>query len=323
MISKHYVINLEDRKDRLNTFYSFLPENFSAVETFKAVNGIKCRYPAWWNAGPGAWGCYRSHIQILENAMSSDLPSYMVFEDDCEFAEDFTDKYMEFLKHLPPDWDMFYLGGQLLEAESNPPKKINEWVYRPFNVNRTHCFAVSKKGYAYLYDFLLRRFEDRTWHIDHHLGSLHQQNNFNVYCPPKWLVAQSEGLSDICCSVQPQRYFPHPITYLNHCVDSTKCVVLTAPVDVVKELIAHHNWHCGYSLTNNCIDRSLVDLVPNVEACIRKWWYYIKTESIEESKTPFLYCPHASFTDSQLPFDPIRIEACTVQEALLKLRLGK
>jgi len=212
MIHKHFVINLTIRPDRLQQFYSFLPENFGEVEVFKAVHGDSCRHPSWWNAGSGAWGCYRSHLQILERAMSEGYRSYMVLEDDAMFADNFMQKYDNFINDLPPDWDMFYLGGQLMHPEEHPPKKVTEHVYRPYNINRTHCFAVNRKGFTYLYDFLLRRFENRTWHIDHHLGRLHEQGEFNVYCPPEWLVGQAEGPSNINWQVLESRYFPHPIT---------------------------------------------------------------------------------------------------------------
>ena len=323
MINHSFVINLEARKDRLESFLTFLPEKFRGVQVFKAVNGNKCRHPAWWGAGPGAWGCYKSHLSILEQAISSDLPSYMVFEDDCEFDPDFDKKYESFINSIPMDWDMFYLGGQLLDAEAFNPTMVNANVYRPYNVNRTHCFAVNAKAYDYLYDFLLRRFEDREWHIDHHLGSLHQQRNFNVYCPPEWIVGQSEGLSDICCEVLGTRYYPHPITYLPYKDGMNTCVVLNAPSTVVKELIDNHDWHCGYSLNSNYVDKGLESLSDNPTSEIKRWWYYIKREAIEKSKTPFLYCPHKQLIDAHLPFTPFRIDACTTQEVLHQLKLGR
>jgi len=323
MNNHSYVINLTHNTERLNTFLTFLPEKFRGDLTiFSAVYGDRCRHPAWWNAGSGAWGCYRSHVQILEQVMSANLPYYIVFEDDAVFDKNFNYKYDKFIDALPVDWDMFYLGGQLIHAEEeiNAPEYVNPEVYRPYNVNRTHCFAVNNKAFTYFYDFLLRRFEDRQWHIDHHLGRLHEQKNFNVYCPPEWIVGQGEGMSGIKGEHFPERYFPHPITYLAHKNGMNTCVILDAPIHVVRELINKHNWHCGYNLDDNCIDSGLQEMNGNPINAVRKWWYYIKREAIESSKTPFLYCPHKQLDNIDLPFLPLRLNVCSVEEAL---KLGK
>ncbi len=45
-----------------------------------------------------------------------------------------------YVRELPEDWGLAYLGGQHLYAAKHPPKKISDRVYDPYNVNRTHAF---------------------------------------------------------------------------------------------------------------------------------------------------------------------------------------
>jgi len=45
-------------------------------------------------------------------------------------------------------------------------------------------------------------------HVDHYLGELHKQIKTGLYVPKEWLVAQSEGKSDICGKDLELRLFP-------------------------------------------------------------------------------------------------------------------
>ncbi|MGB7323991.1 MAG: hypothetical protein WBD31_03910, partial [Rubripirellula sp.] len=39
---------------------------FPEPERFAAIDGRRVATPPQWRAGNGAWGCYRSHLLILE-----------------------------------------------------------------------------------------------------------------------------------------------------------------------------------------------------------------------------------------------------------------
>jgi hypothetical protein len=134
----------------------------------------------------------------------------LILEDDAVFAPDFTRRVLEFLTHVPDDWEMLYLGGQHLGARKNPPRQVNPFVYEPFNVNRTHAFAVRGQSFiAYLYQFLHEWHEwTKAHHIDHHLGRLHEMRQRKIYCPREWLVGQAEGQSNINGRVHDQRFWP-------------------------------------------------------------------------------------------------------------------
>lgn len=325
MIEDLFVINLSIRPDRYNTFISSLPENFKGkVTRWEAVHGDSCRNPSWWNAGAGAWGCYRSHIALLEYCMSKKIPNYMVFEDDSVFIENFESKYQAFLEELPWNWDMFYLGGQLIHADSYPPEVISEKVVRPYNVNRTHCFAVNYTGYAYLYEFLTRRFEDPKWHIDHHLGRLHEQRMLNVYCPNEWLVGQGASSSNISGNVNDLTFYPNPEEYLKRSLLAKFpfCIFLDAPRDVMEDLVANHRWHSGYTRTEEGYDAAFKDLNGVLKYKVRQWFNYIYRESLEKQLTPFIWHPNLTASEFKKNFQHklFEIKASTVEEALEQVK---
>jgi GR25 family glycosyltransferase involved in LPS biosynthesis len=247
----------------------------------------------------------------------------MVFEDDAVFVPDFERKYQAFLEELPCDWDMFYLGGQLLHTQHAYaiPEKVSEHVYRPYNVNRTHCFAVNSSGYKYLYDFLLRRFENNEWHIDHHLGRLHEQAVLNVYCSATWLVGQREGSSNIDGKTrETDVFFPSAKFYHKTSLEySPYCVVLFTSEEVARELTAKHHWHSGFSKDDRFIDKGLKNIYRDTNLKLRQWYYYIRRECMQKNFVPFLWHPHLKeedFKTLSLPFKPIYITALTAEEAV-------
>ncbi|MGB7344240.1 MAG: glycosyltransferase family 25 protein [Pirellulaceae bacterium] len=207
-------MNLDRRDDRLQDWMRQLPEPwpFPEPERFAAIDGRRVATPPQWRAGNGAWGCYRSHLLILEKCLLEHIDSYVVFEDDAGFGDDFCERLQQFIAELPADWGMAYLGGQHLYAGKNPPHKVSEHVYRPYNVNRTHAFMVrGREAMKALYRHLTWNDWHTKHHIDHHLGRLIQRRyqalvqgkniqkeSIAVYTPDRWLVGQLPTKSNIC-----------------------------------------------------------------------------------------------------------------------------
>ncbi len=211
-VEKSFVINLDHRRDRLTSFYGRLPNEFllGKPERWQAIQGDLVKHPDWWSAGNGAWGCYKSHLNILEHCLNNKIYSYAVFEDDAVFVDNFNSKLTDFMLNIP-DWGMVYLGGQLLKEFNHPPQKVNDFVYIPYNVNRTHAFMLKgKETMEIVYKFLHAvPFED-TFHIDHHLGLLHERQQFPLFVPNKWLVGQYEGSSNISGNFNGTQFFSDP-----------------------------------------------------------------------------------------------------------------
>jgi GR25 family glycosyltransferase involved in LPS biosynthesis len=204
------VISLGRRWDRWKLFVRELPEDwpFESPIRFRAIDGQKCRPPASWRQGGGAWGCYRSHLRLVERCLNDGVDSILLLEDDAVFPADFTQRIQIFLENVPEDWDMLYLGGQHLHAREHPPIEVNDHVYQPYNVNRTHAWAIRGKMLETVYHHLLRTDWEAHDHIDHHMGRLHQLRQHRIYCPREWLVGQAEGRSDISHRRAPTRFWP-------------------------------------------------------------------------------------------------------------------
>ena len=207
-----YVVNLDRRQDRMAQFRAMLPPDwpFLQPERFRAVDGQLAEGPDWWKQGNGAWGCYRSHARILEECLNEQVNSVLILEDDALFPADFAARVTELLVNLPDDWEMLYLGGQHLGVPTNPPRRINEYVYAPYNVNRTHAFAV--RGRPMLLALYKHLHSWKEWlstdHVDHHLGRLHERRQHRIYCPARWLVGQAPGKSNICGRMSDERFWP-------------------------------------------------------------------------------------------------------------------
>lgn len=198
------VINLARRPERLVEFEQRLavawPEAAAYwLEVATAVDGQACPAPDWWGGLPGAWGCYRSHVNVLEMSLMDGVESLLVFEDDACFAPGFRPKLAACLAALPDDWAQFYLGGQHLRH----PRPVNELVVKGSNVNRTHAYALrGSERIAEAYRWLQagehwRGTPKKKFHVDHHFGKLHAKSTWPVYAAREWLCGQAASSSDI------------------------------------------------------------------------------------------------------------------------------
>lgn len=195
------VVNLARRPDRWEAFQKRIAESdwpFVTPERFDAVDGQLVPFPKWWTAGKGAWGVYRSFTRIIEVCLNEQVPSVLILEDDAVPCANFRAKVQAYLDAIPADWQQVYLGGQHLDLQNHPPKKVNDLVFVPWNVNRLHAWGVNTAGMKTIYRHILRTDWTKEHHIDHHMGRLHMTGKFPVYTPSEWLIGQSEGQSNIC-----------------------------------------------------------------------------------------------------------------------------
>lgn len=211
-IDRAVVISLVRDRMRLDRFYQNLPEEwpFPRPEHFIAIDGAKVPEPPWWKAGAAAWGCFRSHQMVIENALNCDTQSILVLEDDAVCASDFRAQFDRFARELPNDWEWVYLGGQHIQREKGLPIKITEHVYRPFNTHRSHAYVL--RGSRVMRSICEHLNTPERWgeknHVDHRFGELQADFPGGLYCPDQWLIGQAAGYSNIKKKHLEANFFP-------------------------------------------------------------------------------------------------------------------
>ena len=222
------MINLDRCPKRWSDFESRADAvGIIGYQRYRAVDGDQCPHPEWWRAGNGAWGCLMTHLRIAQDSMMDGLESYLVFEDDVIFREDFRERLlgiMDQIGKLEGQWDMLYLGGQHLYEETFPPYPFRDGLVRCANVNRTHAFVVNARFMQkfaqhiihapdYLDNYLPEvKEEDGSIvqeeymrHIDHQLGEIHRRVITLAAFP--WLCGQAEGPSEISGGINKENWW--------------------------------------------------------------------------------------------------------------------
>lgn len=213
-----FVLNLDIRSDRWREFQERAEKaGVTGFTRYRAIEGDRCPPPAWWRAGNGAWGCLMSHLRVAQDAMLDGLESYVVFEDDAVFSDDFAERLSDTMERLKKTkWHQLYLGGQHLWVEAGPPWPHCEGVVRCRNVNRTHAFAVHRRFMAKFSQHIIHApdyIEQYTekppgpdgkpthrpfvMHIDHQLGKLHEKREHMILATNPWLCGQGASSSNI------------------------------------------------------------------------------------------------------------------------------
>ena len=125
-IDKIYVINLDTRPDRWEKLMKSEPYLDNLVTRIAAVNGKSLKMSTFiydlFNKNQFQWkksviGCNLSHISTWAKIASGKGQYYLVLEDDVRFVKGWLTTWAEYVKHIPEDADLLYLGGVL------PPNK--------------------------------------------------------------------------------------------------------------------------------------------------------------------------------------------------------
>jgi GR25 family glycosyltransferase involved in LPS biosynthesis len=316
-VERAFVISLEFRQDRLNEFRNATDSlsSIPKIEVWPAVHGDTCRPPESWMAGAGAWGCYRSHLQILEYCLNNRVSSYLVFEDDAKFREGFDTGFSAFCSALPDYWQQAYIGGQLLHTHTHPTVKVNEHVYRPYNVNRTHAFAVSRAGMLPIYQHISNLPFVEKEHVDHHLGRWHEDQRNYVYVPPKWLVGQQGSSSNVSGKTEPPTYFDDPAsTFIDHWLyRDPLCVVFRGPREVLQQSRTY--LHQGNQIDASGFDVTLslaakfADPIPEID----RWYGWIRGEVVRSNSKALPCLFHPRITNEMLSKCGFRFIECNAR----------
>ena len=209
------VISLRRRKDRREAFEKRAREVFKnstvpfAIRWFWGFEGKLLPKPAGHFPPNGAFGCAFSHVvawaEVIAKEESIDPDAPLVFfEDDAYFCDCFPEKLEAVLKNVPDDWDIFYLGGEILSGRPSP-KEVAPGVARVQNVNRLHAYAVKTRALNVIFPRLLAYLTtaperkgpsgDETC-FDYEVGRICEEGELIAYCSKPWLVGQAGFGSD-------------------------------------------------------------------------------------------------------------------------------
>ena len=133
-------INLERRPERWEQMQAkFQRCGIEGVERFAAVDGQKTIVPANWADSPGAYGCLRSHLDIITEARKLGWPNVLIFEDDAAFDPQLYEKFKTYFAQVPSDWDMLHFGANHMAA----PFPVSDNVVRIQSANSTFSYALN------------------------------------------------------------------------------------------------------------------------------------------------------------------------------------
>ena len=99
------------------------------------------------NKFQGSLACLLSHYTLWEKIYNEEKGDmYLIFEDDCYLDSNFKEECKKYIKHLPSDWDMAWLGYARFEG----PDTSNIFN-KPYNNKRGsncehHCYLVNRKS---------------------------------------------------------------------------------------------------------------------------------------------------------------------------------
>ena len=123
------VITLRKRPDRGASFLSrFQTLTGRAPRIVYGFDGDRVPIPTGWQTSKGAFGCCLAHVaaqmRVLSDEEYSDDDPLAFFEDDAVFCDGFLDKLETVAKFVPDDWEILYLGGELLLTGRPKPTAV-------------------------------------------------------------------------------------------------------------------------------------------------------------------------------------------------------
>ena len=208
-VDKIYLINLDERKDRLkNVLKQFKLYNIKNYQRFSAIKPkfneidpiIYKNYSTHLSHDKnkyiiGATGCKFSHRNIIRDAYENNYESILILEDDIEFSNNFLNSLNYFITNMKKtEWDMLYLGGRNTLIEINKMCIPTEFphIYKCHKVKCTHAYLIKRK----LFSKILKDLETYDEEIDNYYFKCIQPH-YNSYIIYPTIVNQTDSKSDI------------------------------------------------------------------------------------------------------------------------------
>jgi GR25 family glycosyltransferase involved in LPS biosynthesis len=195
---KIYLINLKRNPERLELFFENLPSCWKKndITVVEGIDGREADIPEWFytpNNLVGRYGCYKSHLNIIESITDTSL----ILEDDVVFDDNFCYLYEELIEHIKNiNYDMFYLGGKHWSKPtntmhgSNIKKCVSTIFTHAYIINGSSAKKISKllkNQYTWKYYLSLKNYE-----IDLLYAKL-QKQIVKCYCIDPFIIYQNQN----------------------------------------------------------------------------------------------------------------------------------
>lgn len=182
---KIYLINLPERKDRLEKSYKELLHYQIPFEIIKAI-----KY------NNGAHGLFQTMLGIFNSAIENNYNNILIFEDDVQLADNVNEIMKRVVKELPSDYDLVYLG-----ANVNAPLYVVPGCDHILQCNfaiATHAVGYSRKGIERFLEkkTLMQGIGQKFIPVDMELVTQVQIRN-KTYVVNPMLAFQRPGFSDV------------------------------------------------------------------------------------------------------------------------------
>lgn len=198
-INKTYVINLDSRKDRLQSIDKDLKKIKLEYERFPACNGkqidmysndISKYFDKNNKLSPGQIGCSLSHIKIWEKAIKNNNKYTLVLEDDAIIPSNFNTILKNSIESLPKNWDLLSFNCSWCTA-----KKYNNKLYKLKSNICTLSYLISTKGIKKIFKLLKNKKFNKP--IDVYLNNNFYNNNNCFITQKSYIYNNGKFNSDI------------------------------------------------------------------------------------------------------------------------------
>ena len=193
LVDKIVFINLDHRKDRLESIQSFFKEARIPAEKVVRFPGIR--------DFPGIVGCAKSHIAVIKMIRDNGWDNTLILEDDVEWLNYSNETILE---HIQQPFDVLMLGGDYCILEGN--RVIRSYHASSYIVKKQYLSKLLNNFETGLHKLLsifsiheqIRLFAIKNHymcHIDVYWWYLQRDDNWRCIVPP--MVIQKKMYSDI------------------------------------------------------------------------------------------------------------------------------
>jgi GR25 family glycosyltransferase involved in LPS biosynthesis len=116
------------------------------------------------------------HLHVMKEIVKRNIKDALIFEDDCFIGDDFIENFNRYKSQLPPDWHLFFVGGDYQTSENIVPWK-NVYERKGFHSSRgTFCYSISNSGANLMLPLFKNINDPPDWYFNYVIDTLNVNN---------------------------------------------------------------------------------------------------------------------------------------------------